>query len=185
MLAALVLLVAIGGGIATLTRGGGSASGGGATGRALAVASVKDFDPNSPDDVKAENPDRLGAITDGDPGTAWSTERYRDADLVKLKGGVGFLATLDASATLDQVAIDTPVGGWSARVYVSDAAQPPGDLAGWGDPVASVKDVAAGTVKVQLGGRTGKAVLIWFTKLANNGPQDNTAQVSGLAVRGS
>ncbi|MCU1497611.1 MAG: murJ, partial [Acidimicrobiales bacterium] len=177
VLVALGLLLLVGGGIAARY-----AMDDPDPGRGLALASVVDFDPAGTD---GEHPERLDAVTDGDPTTAWATETYHQPDVGAQKGGVGLIATVAAGSSLDQLSIDTPVGGWSARIYLSDAEAPPATLAGWGDPVATIDHVPSGTVRVPLEGRTGKAVLIWFIDLATNGPRDNSAQVSGLEVRGS
>ncbi|HEX2575074.1 MAG TPA: hypothetical protein VHK88_01910, partial [Aquihabitans sp.] len=127
--------------------------------------------------------DKLGAVTDGDPASTWRTEKYEDRDGLAGKEGVGLVATTTEPADLEELVVTTPVGGWTAQVYVAEGF-PPGDLAGWGDPVAEATDVAAGEVTVDLGGRTGNAVLVWFTRLA---PFEDrfAAQIGSLELRGS
>lgn len=149
----------------------------------LDEVSAQSFDPFDPTGGRTENDGDLKFVTDGDSSTTWRTERYRTADVQAFKGGVGLLATLRSNADLDQLSIATPVGGWSARIYVTNTTLP-AELAGWGEPVANVTDAVTGTVEVPLEGRRGKAVLIWFTRLAPMG-QRFAAQVSGIAVQGS
>lgn len=148
-------------------------------GTAVAIAQVRSFDPGGPGD--GENDGELPLVTDGDPATAWRTERYGSPDPAG-KGGVGLVATVSEPTALGRLHLDTPTGGWTARIYVV-SGQPPRDLAGWGDPVEEVSDVATGTVEVELGGRSGQAVLIWFTRLAPTGGGKFTARVAGLDLR--
>ena len=123
---------------------------------------VATFDPQgdrSEHDVEAES------AIDGNPATAWRTERYRSADL-GTKDGVGLILRLSDAGPLDQIRLLTRTGGWAASVYV-DASVPP-TLAGWGNPVARIN---AGTEDstVALNGARGQAVLVWFTRLASSG----------------
>ncbi len=175
---ALVLLVLAGVGVGIGLTAGTRSPGG----DPLALAGVRSFDPNGPGD--GENDGELGLITDGDDATAWRTERYDGtADLTTGKGGVGLVAELAGPADLDRLEITTPKGGWSAQVYLSEGP-PPGDLAGWGEPVAQLAEVATGTVDVQLDGARGQAVLIWFTRLVPTDDEPNrfVAQVADLAL---
>jgi len=157
---------------------GTTPSGGG--GAAVAIDQVRSFDPEGTG-PPGENDGDLPLVTDGDPASAWRTEQYGDADLAG-KSGVGLVATVAQPTDLARLDIDTPAGGWSARIYVVDGDLPT-DLEGWGDAVAEVNDVTTGTVEVELGGRRGKAVLVWFIRLAPVEDNKFTAQVSGLALR--
>jgi len=147
------------------------------SGTVVEIAQVRSFDPVVGD---GENEDRLPLVVDGDPATAWSTERYGDRTTGK-KGGVGLMITVDGATELSRLDIDTPEGGWSGDVYVT-AGDVPFDLAGWGEPVATLSEVETGTVEVDLDGRRGRMVLIWFTNLVPVG-DDFAAQVSGVELR--
>ena len=123
---------------------------------------VTDFDPQG--DNEHENPGQLGNITDGDPSTAWSTERYDHADM-RIKDGVGLIVSTDATVALSSLTVTSPDEGWSAEVYAVEGDAPP-DLHGWGDPLAEVSEASTGTTELELGGHRGNAVLLWFTHLS-------------------
>jgi hypothetical protein len=71
----------------------------------------------------------------------------------------------------------TAEGGWSARVYVA-AAGDRSTIDDWGEPVTSVAEVEATTVRFALGGARGSEVLLWFTRL----PATGAVEVSGVTV---
>ena len=110
-----------------------------------------DFDPFGDD---AESPDQAGAAIDGDPATAWTTESYDNRDITLLKEGVGLMLVAEARGELERLILTSPTNDWSARFYV--AASDPGSFEGWGEPVASLDRIEAGTVEVDLGGRRGR-----------------------------
>ena len=123
----------------------------------LAITSATPFDPSGDG---RENGDLAPNIFDGDPGSAWRTEGYNDRDITRLKDGVGIILELGAAATLEQLELQSPTNDWKAVIYV--AGTPAGDLAGWGDPVATTANLPAGTNVVDLGGAQGRAVLVWI-----------------------
>jgi len=57
-------------------------------------------------------------------------------------------------------------GGWTADVYISDATH--ATLDGWGAPVASAHDAAAGPTRFELGAATGHYVLLFVTSLGQS-----------------
>ena len=69
-------------------------------------------------------------------------------------------------------------GRWSARVYVT-TGDAPSDLAGWGEPLASVEGAEAGLTRFAPIGATGDQVLVWFTRTADSGE----VAVSEISVR--
>ena len=152
-----------------------------ATGPQLPISGVIDFDPVGGD---GERPEDLAALTDDDPATAWRTERYVDAEFGGLKDGVGVVAAVAEPTDLGELTLTTPVGGWSAAVYVVDGP-PPLTLEEWGDPVGTVDDATDGTVEVELGGRRGQAVLVWFTRLAPDGDDRFAARLGAIRIRGT
>ncbi|MEZ5177418.1 MAG: hypothetical protein R2746_03810 [Acidimicrobiales bacterium] len=174
---ALVLLV--GAGIAAVAP---RLSGTDEPGRPVAIAGVADFDPYGDGD-RHEHPELLPNVIDDDPATVWTTENYRAADL-GAKEGVGLVVTMAEPVEVQALELTTPAGGWTAQVYVVDG-DPPSDLAGWGDPVATAADVPTGMSDVNVGGRRGKAVLIWFTQLVPNDAGTHSAALSSVVVRAS
>jgi len=131
------------------------------TGSADPVAiqiTADDFDPYGDN---RESPDDVGAATDGDPSTAWTTESYDNRDITVLKPGVGLVLSAEAAADLDELILTSPTNDWTASFYVADSN--PGSFDAWGDPVETLDGIEAGTVTVDLGGTHGGAVLIWIT----------------------
>jgi len=153
-----------------------------APGAKIALASVTDFDPQGDGDHR-EHPELVKYAVDDDPNTAWRSENYKAADL-GAKDGVGLALTISSSTDLGQLDVATPTGGWTAQIYVVDGATPT-DLAGWGTPVASSADVAAGDVRFALHGQRGKAVLIWFTHLSTMANGSHAVVVKGITLRSS
>lgn len=125
----------------------------------LRLAGVSTFDP-PPGDGHERDAEAPLAI-DGNPATAWRTQRYTRADLGGLKPGVGLVVRLDRPHPLDRLVVRSSTDGWAAAVYVGAPAP---TLAGWGRPVATRSDIA-GTVTIPLGGRSAPAVLVWITRL--------------------
>ncbi len=128
-------------------------------GTLLPIAAVSTLDPFSSDGD--ENPDAAPRAVDGDLSTSWRTDCYL-GDLNKQ--GVGFVVSLAGAATLQRLELDAPRQNWTAEVYVAERAST--TLAGWGQPVATVTGSAT-TLSIDLGGRSGGAVLLWITSVAN------------------
>lgn len=133
------------------------------------------FDPEGDGD---ENPRELGALLDGTPSTAWSTDRYSTRKFGNLKSGLGLILQLAVPTTVEEVAVFTTSSGWAAQVHVADA--PAADLAGWGPPVTTV---GAGSVSevLDLPGSTVGFVLVWFTDLG----EATRLSVSEIVIRAS
>ncbi|MEO6629223.1 MAG: hypothetical protein ABIP03_11725, partial [Aquihabitans sp.] len=121
----------------------------------------------------------LPNLTDGDASSGWRTESYKNPDVTVLKPGVGLVATLRERAKLTTLELTSPSAGWAAEVRVAAGSEPT-DLAGWGDVVATIDAGHVGVNTVDLGNRTGKRVLVWFT---NVGPTFST-QINHVGVRG-
>ena len=134
--------------------------------RAVAITSTAAFDPlGSPpgEEHNAEAP----LAGDGDPSTAWTTERYRDpANLGK--PGVGLVVQLGSAVRLADLVVTSPSANWSATIYTV-AGAPPTTLEGWGEPVADRASLVAGRERFGLGARRGETVLIWITRVGDDG----------------
>jgi serine/threonine protein kinase len=124
----------------------------------IALTAAADFDPFGDE---AESPSQVGAAIDGDPSTAWTTESYDNRDITALKSGVGLVLSAEARGQLDRLSLTSPTNDWAASFYVADAD--PGSFEAWGEPVATLDGIGAGTVDVDLDGAEGGAVLIWIT----------------------
>jgi serine/threonine-protein kinase len=132
----------------------------------ITIAESIDFDPQGSDGEHPEEAE-AGYAFDGDPGTSWSSQSYRSANWGGLKDGVGLIFVLDDPRTISQVEIDTPLSGWTADVYVSDAPQT-GSLDDWGEPVGTFGTGTDGTNVAEVEAE-GSAVLVWFTKESTQG----------------
>ena len=130
-----------------------------------AVAAVRSFDP-APGDGR-ENDDELGRLTDRNPSTSWSSDRYRQPPVFgNLKKGLGLVVTLRQPARLGTLQVRSTSRGWAAQVYV--AATPAPTLSGWGQPVARASGID-GDLEVDLKAKSGGAVLVWFTDPGRTG----------------
>ena len=149
---------------------------------AVAISSAAAFDP--PPGDGQENDGDVAKTIDGDPSTVWQTVGYNSRSFGNLKRGVGIALTLDKSAALGSLTVQSPTNDWSAQIFVSDTTHP--DLASWGDPVASKDHITAGTTSFDLAGRNGAAVLVWITDLGD-GSGDSSgrvhAQIAELSVK--
>jgi eukaryotic-like serine/threonine-protein kinase len=146
------------------------------------VVSSGEFDPPPGGDGR-ENPEQLGYLTDGRQDTAWSTVCYSDRNLAP-KPGVGLVFQLSGPATGHTLDVTSPTaGGWNADVYVSDATH--ATLDGWGSPVASTHEAAAGQTQFALGAASGRYVLLFITSLGDSVPPCQRPwqlQISEIAV---
>ena len=136
----------------------------------VAIASVSSFDPEGSD--RTENEAEARRVIDGDPTTAWRTDRYNRADLGGLKPGVGLVLRLGHSARPTRLEVTSTSKGWSAQVFVADRAGT--TLADWGRPVATHADIN-GSASFDLGRHTGGAVLLWITTLGDGPPRYSTS----------
>lgn len=129
----------------------------------LAISVATPFDPE-PDGDGNEHDDEAAFAIDGDPATAWSTERYNSRQLGGLKDGVGLVLSLQESARIEELGLRSPDAGWSASIYV--ASEPRFSLTDWGAPVAAVDGADAGAEVVDLDAEGGH-VLVWITDLGD------------------
>jgi serine/threonine-protein kinase len=78
----------------------------------LTIEAVRDFDPPAGGGDGQENPGQRDLAVDGDPETAWFTERYQDTPTFGgLKDGVGLLLRLTGPAVLTEAQILSPTPG--------------------------------------------------------------------------
>jgi serine/threonine-protein kinase len=103
------------------------------------------------------------ASFDGNPSTAWTTDRYFGPRFAGLRPhGFGLAIALDGRHKLHQLAVTSPTQGWSAQVYVADGIPARPSLAPWG-PAVDSKQTIEGSTTFNLGGREGTYVLLWLT----------------------
>jgi serine/threonine protein kinase len=143
----------------------------------LDITSVSTHDPQGTG-APGENDDRVGLATDGDLTTRWPTEGYLARNLGG-KDGVGLVIRLSEEASLKALVVRSPTVGWSAEVHLGE----PGDDVPGGPPVAQMTDVS-GDATVDLGGRRDQTVVLWITRLGQNGPPYRV-EVADLTLTGT
>lgn len=143
----------------------------------LTGVSVRDFDP---DGDGQEQPGSVANAHDGDPSTAWETERYASAAFGGLKQGVGLLVDLGAPTDVARVEVGLTRPGVTAELRAANA---PGDDAGAYRVLASARADGDRLVLVPPQGTSARYLLVWLTGLA---PDDGrfSAGVTDLAVTG-
>ncbi|WP_432494848.1 protein kinase family protein [Kineococcus auxinigenes] len=127
-----------------------------ATPAPLPVASVTAVDPLG-DGEEGTAPER---VTDGDPATAWDSERYDTADFGGLKDGVGLL--LDLGAEVDVTSVQLTAGGEGGTVELRTTPGGEDPLAG-STVVAQAPVGGAQTLAPPEPVRAGQ-LLLWFTQ---------------------
>ncbi|MDO5644709.1 MAG: hypothetical protein Q4G21_03305 [Dermabacter sp.] len=85
-----------------------------------------------PDPAKADYPENAALMTDGDPGTAWTTQRYVTPDYGRMREGMGVRLTLDPGGIVNEVVVTAGAqqGGTIELRPVNEA----GEI---GEPIAS------------------------------------------------
>ena len=142
----------------------------------IVPAAVASFDPEGDGE---ENSEELGNLLDGDPATAWSSDRYKSRLFGNLKPGLGLVLEFSEPTSVEEMEVLSEEGGWTAAVYGAD--EPAVDLAGWGSPIDQAADAGV-SESFDLAGRTVGAVLIWFTDI---GSRSTRVSISDVRVTGS
>jgi serine/threonine-protein kinase len=132
----------------------------------LAQTSAGDYDPYGGD---GEHPQEVANLTDGDPGTFWSTETY-SGPLDAQKPGVGAYVDADPGVAATRIEIRSRTPGWSGAIYGARHSLPselPSD--GW-TKLADVSD-AGRRERIALPDGSGpvRYYLVWITSL----PEDS------------
>ena len=143
--------------------GDGDGGGGQRIDLALDGLSVTAFDP--PPGDGAENNAAVPNVLDGDPGTAWETERYDTSRFGGLKPGVGLLVDLGEPAVVEQVELGLTPG---VDVELRAADEPFPDADGYA-VVAAVPDAEQVARLVPAEPVTARYFLVWFTRLPPDG----------------
>lgn len=84
-----------------------------------ALVSARDFDPVGDGGDGRENPDQVRYVMDGDPATAWTTERYgRSTNFNGRKPGAGVIVDLGEVKKVSWVTVDVGSGPTTADIRV-------------------------------------------------------------------
>lgn len=127
------------------------------------IAGADDVDPEGDG---AEHPTEVALAIDGDPATAWTTERYNTADLGGVKDGVGMVFDLGRPREVGEVRLVTPLPGWRFELRGSADGASFARLEG---PDGSTSFVARAETAVTVEPGEVRYVLVWITELADAG----------------
>ena len=144
----------------------------------LTIASISDVDPTETGGDGAENPGQRDLAIDGDPATAWYTEKYQDSPRFGgLKEGVGLLVHLARPAVVREALISSPTAGATFEIRsVAPGGQRP--LLGSGTFTGTAQKVPLTTAPAT------QNVLLWITSLAPTGDGRYQAGVGEIRLRG-
>jgi serine/threonine-protein kinase len=133
--------------------------------RPVTLNSVASYDPDGDGE---EHDEDVGAATDGNRGTEWTTENYRDFT----KPGVGLVLDAGRPAELSRVVIESGEGGFEAQIKASMRRD--GDFV----EVSDFEDIgaAASILEVDTEGRSYRYYLVWI-RLPGDGGR---AQISEI-----
>ena len=144
--------------------------------RTVPIVSVADFDPFG--DTQQENPRLARLAVDGDPATAWTTVRYRTADLSG-KPGVGLMLDLGAPRPVSAVDLRLLGNGTDLTLLATDdPGKDPADMR-----VMAEVTGASNTVVLRVPRPvTTRYVLVWLTSIPAEGSryQGGVAEVRVL-----
>ena len=144
-------------------------------GQPIAILSATGFDPEG--DKKEKN-SQAARVYDGNPATSWTSEGYNSPAFGGLpKKGVGVLLDLGQPTSVNQVAIDLTKGPVDFTVYAATTTGLDGAT------VIGAATAASGHVELKAASTMPQAqyVIVWFTKLAPDGPWFHAA-VSEVAL---
>ena len=127
-----------------------------------------------------ENDELLPNLVDGDPDTAWRTERYDEPDFGNLKPGVGVVVDLGGPYALASARVTTPTEGMRFELRVAD--EPHDDAEAW--EVAARVDDAEAREELDLGGVDARYVLLYVVPDLVVEDGGAVAAVSSIELRG-
>jgi hypothetical protein len=130
--------------------------------QAASLAGAKDFDPQGGD---GEHPEAAHRAIDGNSQTYWYTSTYNGGVWPPGKTGVGVYVWTKSPVEARRIEVTSTSDKFGARVY--GATTIPGDLQGWGRPLAKLK--GARRMEADLPGRGYSQYLIWIYKLPAQG----------------
>jgi hypothetical protein len=119
-----------------------------------------------------DNVTKVGRVIDGDPGTQWKTDNYKQP-FPTLKPGVGLVATFVQPVKLAEVDIDSPSAGTVVEIRVSPSADPDINAT----QVIGQATLANGHTEIRLAPmpQASQYVMVWITKLAGGGTENSSA----------
>lgn len=132
-------------------------------------------------DGRPDNPDSAGKAIDRDPATAWSTDRYYDADpFPKFKEGLGLLLRLPQPTPLSSLTID--VKGTGTVVQIRSAASENPKVLADTTELSAPTPLQRGPNSIQLSARPPvSTVLVWIATLGTT-DGSNRAEIAEITL---
>lgn len=152
--------------------------------RVLPIQSVVDFDPEG-EDLK-ENPDLVGAVTDGRPETGWRTATYFGSPaLGGLKSGVGLVLDLGGIREVDSIRLRLHGSPTDLSIYTTPgtSSRAPTKLSGM-TKVASLGDAGVDASLSLPSGVVTRFVTIWLTSLPEIETGSYRGEIRDVVIRG-
>jgi tRNA A-37 threonylcarbamoyl transferase component Bud32 len=146
----------------------------------LNESDVHEYDPPPGDGHERET---QGLTLDGEPSTAWETERYDTPDLGNLKDGVGLYLDAGRPIVARALRIVTPKDGWDFEVYVARDSVPE-ELSGWTRVASGRMDETRKVVDLDTASQRSRYYLLWITKLTEGATGGSSASVSEIRLLG-
>jgi hypothetical protein len=110
-----------------------------------------------------DNPKRAGMATDGDPGTEWKTDTYKQ-QFPTLKPGVGLIASFAESVKFASVVIDSPSPNTVVQIRTSPSPDPKLD----DTKVIGEATLQPGKTEIKLANaEPSQYIIVWITKLGD------------------
>lgn len=141
----------------------------------------------NPFGTEEEDEAQIGNVVDGDIGTSWSTQEYRE-DTLKPKPGTGFYVDAAPGLSARAVVVQTPTPGLLMAIYAAhrfDRDLPFGDSTpltkrGWVQVAAPVPISAHTKIALSTGGVSYRYYLFWITSLPAGRPSAQISEVTLL-----
>ena len=139
------------------------------------------FDP--PPGDGSERSEAIPLALDGDPTTAWETERYDTPEFGNIKKGVGVYLDAGRPIVARGIRIVTPKDGWDVRFYAARDSVPE-ELNGWTLVGSGAMDAARKTFGLDTAGRPARYYLVWITSLTEGATGGSSAAISEVRLLG-
>ena len=147
----------------------------------VARTSAHDYDPLGDDE---EHPGEARLAVDRDPGTAWTTETYRDGLEGTGKEGVGIYVDAEPGVDATALQIDTPEPGWKVAGAASPTDEPARRDRRLGRAWPAGRCAAASSASSCPGDRH-RYYLVWITELPRRTPTASRSPRSASSLRGA
>jgi serine/threonine-protein kinase len=143
----------------------------------VARTSAHDYDPLGDE---REHPGEARLAVDREPGTAWSTETYRDALEGAGKAGVGIYVDAKPGVDATRLEVQTDKPGWRAELYAAPPGEVPAGIdVGWTRVGGGLVRRDQQRFKLDTGDQRYRYYLVWITRLP---PDESRVSISELTL---